>query len=72
MNQRKDPIEQAIQAAAVPVFGSAAVEVLAIDERPSPWTQGGTGWWWLSVGGELIGRRRSKLELLEMLKRRAR
>ena len=50
-------------------FGSAAVSILRVDA----WTAMGYAefageWYWLSVGGELLGRRRTKAELLQLVK----
>lgn len=67
---RRGSIEASIEAAALAKYGSAQVSILRTDirARANDWDEGGV-WYWLSIDGELLGRRRSKAELLQLIER---
>jgi hypothetical protein len=60
-------VDSQIQAAAASKYGSAAVNVVRqeIHKRSNPMDQG--VWYLLFIGGSLVGRRRTKAELLAMV-----
>lgn len=64
-------IDEAIVAAVTAKYGSARVSVVPqfIPERPGAPDAG--DWYVLAINGEVLGRRRSKVELIEMIERKA-
>jgi hypothetical protein len=71
VNKYAETIEREIVDAAQERYGARAVRVLRVVDRfPGGFPGAGrepVDWFWLSVDGELVARRRTKSELLELI-----